>query len=137
MKNYVLLLLLSLSSFFAFPALTPSARAVLNVEGLYSEIENTQYIFYAEAFNENVHLKHRYQTENARDFENVSMNFWSEQLVEMEAADADCTVTIQLKVRIGFGSNFVEASASVDGVPCDEVVEALVRLKEQLNAALK
>ncbi len=109
----------------------------LNVEGLNSEIENTQYIFYAEAYNENVHLKHQYQTENALDFESVAMDFWSELLAEMRAADTDCTVTIQLKVRIGFGSNFVEASASVDGVPCDEVVEALVRLKEQLNAALK
>lgn len=137
MKNYFYFLLLSLTSLFASAATVPNVSDHEEARRVNKSIEQTQYIFYAEAFNDEVNLKHSYQTASEEDFNSAKMDFWAEQLAEMNASVEDCTVTISLKVRIGFGSNFVEASASVDGVPCDEVVEALVRLKEQLNAALK
>ena len=137
MKNYFFLFLLSLSSVFGYSAEFTSVSDPEESGRVNPATEQTQYIFYAEAVNENSILKHRYQTANAEDFAKVKMDFWAEQLAEIMASGDYCTVTIALKVRIGFGSNFVEASASVEGVPCDQVVETLVRLKEQLNAALK
>lgn len=50
---------------------------------------------------------------------------------------SDCTVSITVKVRVGWDSNFVEASASVSGIPCNEVVAAIKRLRQQLMAGIK
>lgn len=48
-----------------------------------------------------------------------------------------CTISITVTVRIGFDSNFVEASGSVDGIPCDDVVNAIRRLRDQLLAGIQ
>ena len=50
---------------------------------------------------------------------------------------SDCTVSITVTVRVGWDSNFVEASASVSGIPCDQVVAAIKRLREQLMAGIE
>ena len=51
--------------------------------------------------------------------------------------DAFCEVSITVKVRVGIDSNFFEASASVSGIACDDVVGAIKRLKQQLVAGLQ
>lgn len=49
----------------------------------------------------------------------------------------DCTVSITVKVRVGWDSNFVEATGTVSGIPCSEIVEAIRNLREQLMAGIK
>lgn len=49
----------------------------------------------------------------------------------------DCTVSITVKVRVGWDSNFVEATGTVSGIPCSEIVEAIRNLRDQLMAGIK
>ncbi len=49
---------------------------------------------------------------------------------------SDCEVSITVKVRVGLDSNFVEVSATLSGVKCDEVMEAVRKLKADLTKGL-
>ncbi len=51
--------------------------------------------------------------------------------------DEFCEVSITVKVRLGVDSNFVEASATVSGIPCGEIVQAIKKLKNQLMAGIR
>lgn len=51
-------------------------------------------------------------------------------------SQSDCEVSITVKVRVGLDSNFVEVSATLSGVKCDEVMEAVRKLKSDLTKGL-
>ena len=52
------------------------------------------------------------------------------------AGQSDCEVSITVTVRVGLDSNFVEVSATLSGVKCDQVMEAVRKLKSDLTNGL-
>jgi hypothetical protein len=69
------------------------------------------------------------------------LNFNEDAISEMidiiDANDAFCQVSITVKVRLGVDSNFVEASATVSGIPCGEIVKAIKKLRAQLMEGIR
>lgn len=69
------------------------------------------------------------------------LNFNEDSIADMinivDAKDAFCEVSITVKVRLGIDSNFVEASATVSGIPCGEIVNAIKKLRAQLMEGIK
>ncbi len=69
------------------------------------------------------------------------INFNEDTLADMinivDANEALCEVSITVKVRLGIDSNFVEASATVGGIPCGEIVKAIKKLRAQLMEGIK
>ncbi len=69
------------------------------------------------------------------------LNFNEDSIADMinivDANEAFCEVSITVKVRLGIDSNFVEASATVSGIPCGEIVKAIKKLRAQLMEGIK
>jgi hypothetical protein len=73
--------------------------------------------------------------------ESELINFNEDTLADLinivDANEALCEVSITVKVRLGIDSNFVEASATVSGIPCGEIVKAIKKLRAQLMEGIK
>lgn len=61
----------------------------------------------------------------------------SDMLTSIKIADEFCTVSITVKVRVGVDSNFVEVSATVSDIPCEDVAAVARRTIQQLKAGIK
>ena len=82
-------------------------------------------------------LRHFIESETVLGIMDADLSFWT-GIKSRDAADETfCTISITVTVRIGFDSNFVEASGSVEGIPCDDVVNAIRRLRDQLMAGIQ
>ena len=82
-------------------------------------------------------IKQHIESETILGIMDADLSFWT-GIGSRDAADeAFCTISITVTVRIGFDSNFVEASGSVEGIPCDDVVNAIRRLRDQLMAGIQ
>ena len=67
----------------------------------------------------------------------ADLSTWSEMESFRSTNEGACSISITVTVRIGVDSNFVEASGTVEGIPCEGVVEAIRRLRNQLMAGIK
>ncbi len=77
------------------------------------------------------------ESENIQGILEADLSPWT-SLEGFEPLSRDaCTLSITVTVRIGFDSNFVEASGTVEGIPCDDVVNAIRRLRDQLVAGIQ
>ncbi|MDG1572179.1 hypothetical protein OZ410_07610 [Robiginitalea sp. M366] len=117
----ILIFVLTLPALAVAPAPSATGPYQLWVEGSSGAETHTQYVHAETA-----------EALDAVDFS--AMETWA-----FSRADGpeDCTISITVKVRFGFDSNFVEASGTVSGIPCDGVVEAIKALKAQLMAGIK
>ena len=78
-----------------------------------------------------------YQFTSRNELQNVDLSGWENTRLFAKDNAEDCTLSITVKVRVGWDSNFVEASATVSGIPCDDVVSAIKRLRAQLMAGVQ
>lgn len=69
--------------------------------------------------------------------QNFDLNALSDRIVIFGDSDELCEVSITVKVRVGIDSNFVEASATMSGIPCNGVIKAIKGLKAQLLAGIQ
>lgn len=58
-------------------------------------------------------------------------------LASIKITDEFCTVSITVRVRVGVDSNFIEVSATVSDIPCEDVAETARQTIEQLKAGIK
>ncbi len=57
--------------------------------------------------------------------------------INPELKEEDCKVSVTVKVSVGIGSNYVQASATVSGISCSSVASTIQRLRQQLMDAIK
>ncbi len=58
-------------------------------------------------------------------------------LIAPDLAAEDCKVSVTVKVSVGIGANYVQASATISGVSCSAVVSTIQRLRQDLMDAIK
>jgi hypothetical protein len=78
-----------------------------------------------------------YEFSNRDALQKADLSAWANVKLFTKEPAEDCTLSITVKVRVGWDSNFVEASATVSGIPCDDVVNAIKRLRAQLMAGIE
>ena len=99
--------------------------------------EDTQYELWVDGSRDGITQTQYVHAASAEALVAADHASWTDWAFQGQPATSDCSVSITVKVRVGFDSNFVEASATVSGIPCDEVVEAIRNLKEQLLSGIK
>ena len=79
-----------------------------------------------------INIERRFDTSNALFDFNVA-----DILTSITVEDDFCTVSITVRVRVGVDSNFIEVSATVSDIPCDDVATVARRTIEQLKEGIK
>ncbi len=66
------------------------------------------------------------------------MNYDLSTLLEKHTfADDVCTASITVTVSVGVGSTYASATATVDGIPCDQIAQTIAALRKELKLALQ
>lgn len=133
MKNFLLFFVLFSSGLVASAHELPS-NAVLPIE---FSANSTPFQLIIAIEEEGMMQQVTLHFNSETDLQDFNSFDFADTLFNRDLTSSLCTVSITVTVRVGVGSNFVEASGSASGIPCSQVSGAIKRLRQELYDAIK
>lgn len=121
-------------TFFTLVLFATSNYANASVENELTKTGENSISIEVKAVGEN--LKFEFNFDNSDELLNFDMESALVDLDELTYSSTECTASITVEVSVGVDSAYVKASVTVEGIPCDKIVEKAKELQKELKKAL-
>ena len=123
-----------LFTFFTLVLFTTSTYAIPSVENELIKTAENSISIEVKAVGEN--LKFEFNFDNSDELLNFDIESALVDLDALTYASTECTASITVEVSVGVDSTYAKASVTVEGIPCDKIVEKAKELQKELKKAL-